>query len=168
LNDLVGDMLLLARPRLPQKEVVDAAQLGRDVVVLAGQSGRGEDVIVRYEGVESLLVSADESQLRQVLWNLVRNAVQTSSAGDEVCVRIEKLPNGAASIAVSDKGPGIPPEARDKIFDAFYTTRSHGTGVGLAVVKRIIDAHGWTIEVTGSEGAKFEVIAPASAVIQPS
>lgn len=167
LNDLVGDMLDLARPRPPQPEPIDVTQLARDVVTLAGTSGRGEDVVVRYEGPESLVLRADGAQLRQLLWNLVRNAVQASSAGDAVLVRIERRASGDVAIIVSDRGPGIPKEARDKIFDAFFTTRSHGTGVGLAVVKRIIDAHGWTVEVSGDDGAVFEVVVPASTVSDP-
>ncbi len=167
LNDLVGDMLDLARPRTPQPEPLDVTQLARDVVTLAGTSGRGKDVLVQFEGPPSLVLRADGAQLRQVLWNLVRNAVQASSAGDAVLVRIERREGGDVSISVSDRGPGIPKEARDRIFDAFFTTRSHGTGVGLAVVKRIIDAHGWTVEATGEQGAVFEVLVPASAVEGP-
>lgn len=163
LNDLVGDMLDLSRPREPQREEVNVSQLAKDVVALATRSGRGEDVLVRYDGLESLRVYADSSQLRQVLWNLVRNAVQASSAGFEVVVRVHMLPSGESAIEVSDHGPGIPVEGRSRIFDAFFTTRSQGTGLGLAVVKRIVDAHGWDIDVVGTEGATFRVRIPLSA-----
>jgi signal transduction histidine kinase len=166
LNDLVDDMLDLARPRVPQPEDLEAAQLARDVVDLAARSGRGEDVHVRYDGLASLHLFADASQLRQVLWNLVRNAVQASSAGDEVIVRTSRTSGGEAAIEVIDQGPGIPSNARDRIFDAFYTTRSHGTGVGLAVVKRIVDAHRWRIEVDGDDGATFRVLVPRDAVVE--
>jgi two-component system, NtrC family, sensor histidine kinase HydH len=164
LNDLVGDMLDLSRPRAPQPEAIDLVPIARDVVMLASQSGRGADVGVRYQGVERLLVMADAGQLRQVVWNLVRNAIQASSAGDEVVVRVSGPVDGAmAELSIVDQGPGIPTDARDRLFDAFYTTRSHGTGVGLAVVKRVIDAHGFTIEVdtVAGEGTTFKVSLPA-------
>ena len=165
LNDLVGDMLELARPRPPALVEVEAAGLARDVVLLAAQSGRGADVSVRYDGPEELRLIADAAQIRQLLWNLVRNAVQASSPGDEVLVRLSRVEGGAA-LEVSDAGPGIPEDAKRRLFDAFFTTRSHGTGVGLAVVKRIIDDHGWTIRVDSADGrgATFSVLIPKSSV----
>jgi signal transduction histidine kinase len=161
LNDLVTDMLDLSRPRAPSKEPLDLAALARDVVALAVRSGRGADVSVRYEGPDALEVIADPGQMRQVLWNLLRNAVQASSAGDEVTVTLRPEPDRVV-LAIADRGPGIPPEARDRLFDAFFTTRSHGVGIGLAVVKRVLDDHGFTVEVdTGDRaGTTFRVAIP--------
>jgi len=71
----------------------------------------------------------------------------------------------AATFAVHDEGAGIPDEARDHLFDQFFTTRSHGTGIGLAVVKRILDAHGWNIEVeSGGVGTTFTVVIPSTSL----
>ena len=105
--------------------------------------------------------------MRQVLWNLVRNGVQASGAGSKVRVAVEESGDRVA-FAVTDQGPGIAPESRQQIFEAFFTTRSHGAGIGLAVVRRIIDDHdryGATIDVraasersgTPGNGATFEV-----------
>jgi signal transduction histidine kinase len=165
LNDLVGDMLELSRRRVPAKREVDLATTARDVVELAEKSGRGADVRVRYQGPREAAVVADAAQIRQVVWNLVRNAIQASSAGDEVRVCVSKDAAGAV-LEISDSGPGIPDEARDRLFDAFFTTRSHGMGIGLAVVKRIVDDHGFTIEVDSSPGAgaTFRVKMPVEQV----
>jgi signal transduction histidine kinase len=158
LNDLVDDMLQLARPRRPVLSRVDIARTAREVVALASQSGRGADVNVRYEGPaenESLVLDADPGQLRQVMWNLVRNAVQASSPGARVTVRVAEQTKGktrSAILEVHDDGPGIGAAARGRLFDAFFTTRSSGMGIGLAVVKRIVDEHGWVIEVESKEG----------------
>jgi signal transduction histidine kinase len=90
--------------------------------------------------------------MRQVLWNLVRNAVQASTAGADVLVRVE--PTGThVLLAVDDHGPGIPPESRNRIFEPFYTTRSKGAGIGLAVVRRIMEDH-------RKHGASFELVSP--------
>jgi len=163
LNNLVSDMMDLARPKKPEPESVDVAALAREVVALASKSDRGGsgDVTVRYKGPsEPLVAECDAAQMRQVLWNLVRNGVQASAAGSTVTVAVEEA-GDRVRMLVTDEGPGIPPEAVERIFDAFYTTRSHGAGIGLAVVRRIIDDHaavGATIDVhSTANGATFEV-----------
>lgn len=170
LNDLVTDMMDYSRPRKPELEELDAALVVREVVRLAGQSGRAvSDVDVRYLGVDAAPVRADGAQLRQLVWNLVRNAVQASSAGDEVRVKVDTDGDDGFVISVEDEGIGIDDEARRRIFDAFFTTRSKGTGVGLAVVKRIADEHEFEISVESEEGkgARFRVRIPRASTSQP-
>jgi two-component system, NtrC family, sensor histidine kinase HydH len=152
LNHLVSDMMDLSGPKKPEAQDVDVAALAREVVELASRSERSGsgDVTVHYRGPETpVLARCDPAQMRQVLWNLVRNGVQATGAGTSVNVSVKAV-GDRIEMAVTDEGPGIAPEAREKIFDAFYTTRSHGAGIGLAVVRRIIDDHrtlGATIEV---------------------
>ena len=162
LNDLVGDMLSLSKPRAPAKHRVDVCSLCRDVVSLAARSGRGGDVVVRFEGPARVEVLADMSQMRQVVWNLVRNAIAASSAGEEVVVRVAQRDDGSVTLEIVDQGAGVAPDARGRLFDAFFTTRSQGVGIGLAVVKRILDDHGFVIEVDSVEprGTTFRVIVP--------
>jgi signal transduction histidine kinase len=167
LNDLVGDMLDLSRPRTPVMGSVDLAAVARDLVTLAVKSGRGGDVGVRYDGLSSAPILADAAQVRQVVWNLMRNAVQASSAGDEVQVRVLDE-GGGRVLEVADRGPGISAEARTRLFDAFFTTRSHGMGIGLAVVKRILDDHGFAVDVIseGGHGTTFRVAIPAASTLE--
>jgi len=142
LNELVGDMVDLSKPRPPLTEATDVASLARDVVALAANAARGSEVHVRYEGPEDeSLARCDGAQMRQVMWNLVRNAVQASSAGSTVTVRVEPGP-ADITLAVDDQGPGVPENAEERIFEDFFTTRTHGAGIGLAVVKRIVEDHG--------------------------
>lgn len=163
LNDLVTDMMNLARPQRPHLACVDAAATAREVVELASQSGRAtSDVDVVYAGAERALVTADSAQLRQLIWNLVRNAVQASHAGSEVTVTVTvagEAERAYAELSVEDHGVGLTEEAKERIFDAFFTTRAQGTGVGLAVVKRIADDHGFsiTVESESGRGAAFTV-----------
>lgn len=165
LNDLVSDMMDLSRPRQPDPTAVDIEALAHDVVALAARSERSGagDVSVVHEGPDApVWALCDGGQMRQVLWNLVRNAVQASAAGSEVIVTVEEN-DTHVRFAVTDEGPGIAPESRQKIFESFFTTRSHGAGIGLAVVRRIIDDHakfGATIDVrsgNAGKGATFEV-----------
>jgi signal transduction histidine kinase len=162
LNDLVGDMVDLSRPRAPQPEAVDVAALSREVVELASNAERASDLTIQYSGPAGAAIArCDGAQMRQVLWNLVRNAVQASSPGKTVTVRVQPRDTNVL-LSVEDAGPGIPQETTDKIFDAFFTTRTHGAGIGLAVVKRIIDDHApmgarITVESGGSGGASFRI-----------
>ena len=116
---------------------------------------------------------ADPALLRQVIWNLLRNAVQASSAGTEVIVRLAGGPDGQGTLAFVDQGEGISPEARHRLFDAYFTTRSQGAGIGLAVVKQIVDDHGFSLEVESKPGEgttfalRFPIEAPAEAPEAP-
>ena len=167
LNELVSDMLDLSRPRPAEIGDVDVSALVREVVALARRSENAGNVSIEIAGAEeTAMARCDGAQIRQVLWNLVRNAVQVSPEHGKVEVRLASR-DGSIELEVQDSGPGIADEARGRIFDAFYTTRSHGAGIGLAVVKRIIDEHapyGASISVeTTSAGAVFRVILPKSA-----
>jgi two-component system sensor histidine kinase HydH len=170
MNDLIGDMMDLARPRTPTKQPMDLAAIVRDVAKLAATSGRGGDVVVQCEGPSDVHIVADPAQMRQVVWNLVRNAIQASSAGSEVTLRWSKDGETGVAFEVNDHGAGIDPEARERLFDAFFTTRSKGMGIGLAVVKRIIDDHEFTIAVDSSEerGTTFAVHIPLSSMAPES
>jgi len=168
LNDLVTDMVDLSKPRKPDLAVVDAATIAREVVALASNSGRAvSDVELRFSTDGSpALVRADSAQLRQLVWNLVRNAVQASEAGASVWVSVNRQA-GSVELAVVDHGVGIDEAQMPRLFDAFFTTRSQGSGVGLAVVKRIADEHGFLIHVKSEagRGATFRVLmAPAEQV----
>jgi len=168
LNQLVTDMIDLSRPREPQLLPVDLAGVIASVVELARSSSHGEGITVRYEGPPTMTVQADHSQMQQVLWNLVRNALQVSPAGSEVVVALTPPDaDGGVRLSVHDQGPGVDEDVKERLFEAFFTTRTHGVGIGLAVVKQIIDAHGFLIDVASKpgDGATFAVRIPNRHVI---
>jgi two-component system sensor histidine kinase HydH len=162
LNDLVGDMVDLSKPRPPSAQATDVAALAREVVALATNAARGSDVRVEYVGPATNAVArCDGAQMRQVLWNLVRNAMQATSAGSIVSVRVDVREREVA-LSVDDKGPGIPEDAGQRIFDESFTTRTHGAGIGLAVVKRIMEDHAamgarLALERAAGGGASFRI-----------
>jgi len=162
LNDLVGDMVDLSKPRPPSVQATDITALSRELVALAGNAARGSDVGVEYVGpLTEVWVRCDGAQMRQVVWNLVRNAMQATAAGSSVLVRL-RVAEREALLSVEDRGPGIPQSAEGRIFEDFFTTRTHGAGIGLAVVRRIVDDHfsmGLTLAVKRAPagGASFEL-----------
>jgi len=167
LNQLVTDMVDLSRPRTPERQIVDLADVVAGVVELSRSSGLGEGVAVRYDGPSSLQIEADRGQMHQVLWNLVRNALQVSPAGGEVKVALNRRADRSVELVVRDHGPGIDETHRERLFEAFYTTRSHGVGIGLAVVKQILDGHDFIIEASTATdgGAQFTVTVPEGRVV---
>ncbi len=108
---------------------------------------------------KDLSVQADEPLLRQVLFNLLMNSVQAVENGGKVEVVIERVKSDEACLAVRDDGPGVSEEIRRNIFRPYFTTHESGTGLGLAVVRQIILAHGWEIEYIPCEagGSIFRI-----------
>lgn len=113
-------------------------------------------------------VPAHRGQIRQVLLNLVSNAIEAMrhASGRPRVLRIRSEPgehNGVA-LSVEDNGIGVAPENTGQIFDVFFTTRSDGMGIGLAVCRSIVEAHGGALNIarTGSDGSVFRIALPGS------
>jgi signal transduction histidine kinase len=104
------------------------------------------------EGPE-LSVEADESLLRQVVFNLLLNSIQFVPQNGLIAVQIEKDQHNEVAVSFADNGPGVPEEARNEIYRPYFTTSAAGTGLGLAVVRQIVLAQHWEIEyIPGKEG----------------
>ncbi len=146
LNHIVGDLLDFARPATPSLHT-ERIDLVLDAATEAALGESRSRILVErdYEpGIPALRI--DERLMRQALINVVLNAVQSMPTGGHLRLRI-KLDGNGVKVEVGDTGPGIPPDVRPRIFEPFFTTRATGTGLGLAVVKRIIDGHRGDIHV---------------------
>ncbi|HZI13674.1 MAG TPA: ATP-binding protein [Myxococcus sp.] len=162
-QQIVEGLLDLSRPGSGPLERVPLREVCEEVVARLRESTRLGEVEVRVEGDASAW--APPQRLRQVLLNLVKNAAEAAGRGGTVALRIEPAPDGGASVAVSDSGPGVKPEDRARLFEPFFTTKSSGTGLGLAVSRAIAEAHGGRIDAdTGPlGGARFTLrLPPAS------
>ncbi len=149
-NELVTTMLELGRPTRPERQHVDLAELANDVALLARRHPSAANVRLTVHSVP-VEASVDPRQIRQVLWNLVKNAVQFSPKGGEVEVRVAS--DGAhARIEVLDHGPGIATTDRARVFEPFFTKRKHGVGLGLAIAKQIAEAHQGTLTLESEPG----------------
>jgi signal transduction histidine kinase len=106
-------------------------------------------------------LQADAAKLRQVLLNLVRNAIEAQPGGGAVELRLRR-DGGMAEIEVVDKGPGMPPEILSQIFEPFFTTKEGGTGLGLPLSRQILHEHGGRIECRSAprRGATFTLSLP--------
>lgn len=116
-------------------------ELLNSVVSLAAHRAQGNSVTITYmRPLEDPEVECDPEQLKQVLLNLLINAIEVSPAHSEVSVAASKGPR-KTTIEVEDRGSGIPEEAIDRIFDPFFTTKPNGTGLGLAISSMIVRQH---------------------------
>ena len=137
------------------------------VVKVAGASGiltvnvpDNVEVSVEFHQ-ESNLIQIDGNYFRRVIINLLTNAVQAMPEGGKLSVKGEKI-DGKSSITITDTGTGISEENMSKLFTPLFTTKAKGTGLGLAVCKRIVDAHNGVISVESveGEGTSFKVLIP--------
>jgi two-component system sensor histidine kinase PilS (NtrC family) len=166
LNGLISDFLAYTGPSLRNVGPVNLADLIGEVIdgVRAGEA-REKGVDVEKLPLKNLFVDGDAEQLKQVLWNLVRNAVQATPAGGRV--RLDLFPQVRqgeryAVATVIDTGTGIDPACTDKIFNPFFTTKEGGTGLGLAISQRIVQMHRGFIEARSQpgHGSTFSVFLP--------
>ena len=169
LNLIVGDLLDFARPLQPKPEPGDIVQVIREA--LASALSTAEKVKAEESYQEGLPpVWMDRRMMRQALINLIVNAAQAMPRGGTLQVRVtgeQRGPRPVVRLELHDEGSGIAPEVRDHIFEAFFTTKASGTGLGLAVVKRIIDEHQGEIALHSSEktGTTFTVWLPINGAI---
>ena len=163
LASLVDEFLDFARPQPLRLAKIDPAQTMGEIARLMTPEAVGAGVVLKSElvGAEAARVEADDERLKQVLLNLVRNAIEATGAGGTVTLRAGAR-EGGALLEVEDDGPGLPsPDA--PIFEPFFTTKSAGTGLGLAIVHRIVGDHGGRITVESRPGRTvFSVVLPGA------
>lgn len=162
LNELVTDMLQFAKPRAPERAKIDLVSVAREVLDLARTSDGPESrVSIVLSGAAHAPAFADAGQIKQVLWNLLRNAAQVSRPGTEITVEVSCSPH-EAELSVLDRGPGVADELRHTIFESFFSGTARGTGLGLAIVKRIAESHEGRVEVHSRDGggSVFSVTIP--------
>lgn len=166
LADIVTDLLDYARPRKLERHKIE---FGRALTELADSfradpSNANIDLRVNVPK-QPVPVELDISQITQVLWNLVRNGSEAMDGTGRLDVDLEELDRDQVRIRVHDRGKGIAPADIDRVFEPFFSTKSGGTGIGLALVHRIVDEHGGKIDVksTLGEGTVFTMELPRRA-----
>jgi len=142
LNRLITDLLDYARPRSEDRRPLDLAEQVAEIVRAFAQERR-EKIRVTSDLRAGVIVDAATGQLRQVIWNLIRNAAEAMPDGGAIAIRLGAEQTQAA-LEVRDDGPGIPRDRVERIFEPFFSTKSGGTGLGLATVARIVADHGGT------------------------
>jgi signal transduction histidine kinase len=162
INRILTELLETARPKPPQFQVKDIAGTAEHAVMFARQQAITKRIMIELNNDEKIPpVDHDPNQINQVLLNLLLNAIQAMEKPGAIHVSLRQ-DHESALITVADEGKGILPENLDNIFRPFFTTKGHGTGLGLSLARRIVEAHGGSIRVRSQvgKGTQFEVRLP--------
>ncbi len=154
LNKIITNFLTYARPRMNNFSEVDLRESINDIVTLLKHSPDiQENHVLECELPESSVnISADPTQLKQIFWNLARNAIQAMPNGGKLSLNLKPLQHNRVQIVFSDTGCGMPPEQVEQLFEPFSNSTTGGTGLGLSIVYQIVRDHNGTINVRSLEG----------------
>ena len=163
LNDIIEEFLSISRSRRLEFKLHDLGELLEQIILLVGDEAKSKGIEIKTWWHESpLVVSMDLDKMKQALFNILNNAMESMSGGGSVTVAIEREGKDLVSVKVSDTGSGLNSDEIKHIFDLDYTTKDKGLGLGLALAHEIIQGHGGEIHVTSQpgEGTRFEILLP--------
>jgi PAS domain S-box-containing protein len=167
-SDIISRLRQLFKKGAPQTNLVDVGEIIQEMVVLLRGEASGYSVSILTElSADSPRVMADRVQLQQVLMNLMLNGIEAmhdTRGGGQLTIKSVMAEGGQLLISVSDTGVGLPPEQADQIFNAFFSTKAQGTGMGLSISRSIVESHGGRLWATSNSGrgATFSFTLPAA------
>lgn len=177
LSRVLSEFLDFTRTAMTHVEPVDIAAVAKNAArLVSSQPGIAEGVtIIDRFPATPMTINADEDLIHRAIFNLLLNAVQASPPNRKVLIEggelqphqlpegLSEFAGGAFGVLVTDQGPGISPEIRDRLFDPFVTTKSGGSGLGLSIVQRAVQAHGGIVTVSApGEETRFTIVLPKS------
>jgi C4-dicarboxylate-specific signal transduction histidine kinase len=167
--EIIGRTRPLFKKGTPQRESMEVNEVIREMIVLLGGEAARYSISVRTELAADLpQVMADRVQLQQVIMNLMINgmdAMKNVDGTSELTIKLQRAGNEQLLVSISDTGVGLPRQQTDQIFNAFFTTKPHGTGMGLRISRSIIESHGgrlWAAD-NSPRGASFCFTLPTKA-----
>ena len=164
LNSLLSDFLNFARPKPPNKNQCNISEILNELVAMLETDKRFEGIHIIQNYPRELMLTVDRDQIRQALWDLAINAAEAMKGEGGLAFRAEMADN--CNISIEDSGPGIDVKIENRIFEPFFSTKEKGTGLGLALVYSVLEAHGGRVTVERSEfgGAKFRLHFPVERI----
>jgi len=167
--EIISRIRLVFKKSAPERELVDVNNVIREMIVLLRGEATKHHISFRTELAADLSnLMGDRVQLQQVVMNLIVNSIDAMKDVDgkrEVAIKSQRAENEHIMVSVSDTGMGLPPQQEDQIFNAFFTTKPHGTGMGLRICRSIVESHGgrlWAAD-NNPRGASFSFTIPFKA-----
>ena len=163
----LSEFINYSRPAVPKPAPVNLPDVINDVARTLSVDMEEKSVDFR-TSLPDLTIDADEGMLRQALFNLLMNAVQSVKHDGRISVNVEVSDDGKAQITIEDNGCGIPEENREEVFRPYFTTGKEGAGLGLSVVQRFVQAHGWSIKNIPADGRGTKFIINGIKILRTS
>jgi signal transduction histidine kinase len=167
--EIIDRIRLLFKKGTPQRELVDVNEVIREMIVLLRNQATRYSIFVRTDLAADIpRIMGDRVQLQQVLMNLIVNsfdAMKDVEGTRSLAIKSQRAENEQVMLSVSDTGVGLPPQQADQIFNAFFSTKAHGTGMGLRISRSIVESHGgrlWAAD-NSPRGASFHFTLPTKA-----
>jgi PAS domain S-box-containing protein len=166
--EIISRVRLLFKKGTPQRALVEVNEIIQEMIVILRSEATRYSISIRTELADLPPVMGDRVQLQQVLMNLMINGIDAMRDVDgtrELVIRSKQAEDGQLMISVSDTGVGLPPKLSEQIFNAFFTTKLQGTGMGLRISRSIVESHGGRLWAAGNaqRGASFYVTLPTQA-----
>lgn len=164
INLIISEFLVLAKPQAPAIKKFSLQKLMANLTLLFSSEFNLKGVVFEehWIGGKNYTLAGEEHSLKQVFINLFKNSIEAIDTQGEIHLSISAKEQGTVSIKISDSGMGMPQESLDRIFEPFYTTKEHGTGLGLLISQKIIQDHGGSLKLTSTpgKGTTAEVLLP--------
>ncbi|WP_240795436.1 ATP-binding protein [Aquibacillus halophilus] len=161
INSITSELLFISKPMTDNRNFERLSEMLSDVVTLLSSQAKLFDVKIILELEEDVSIFCDKTQIKQVLINLIKNAVEEMTEGGEIHIVVESNKHQCA-ISIIDEGPGIPQHILHKLKEPFFTTKKDGTGLGLMISEKIIENHNGTIDIFQNieKGSTFQITLP--------
>lgn len=164
METITSELLFIAKPLTDQKKQESVNNMIEDIVTLLQPQAKINQIEIIFNRSNDVQIYCDRSQIKQVLINLVKNAIEAMEEAGKIEIDIQ-LKQEYVEIKIMDEGPGVPEEIVHKLGEPFFTTKKTGTGLGIMVSKQILEQHQSTLEIKNNneKGSVFQIIFPINA-----
>src|SRR5690606_20230634 len=164
INLIISEFLVLAKPQAPQIKEYDLRKLIGNLSLLFSSEFNLKGIVFteHWSDESDFVLSGEENSIKQVLINLLKNAVESLSPEGHIRLAVSRNVPGMVSVTISDDGSGISEESLKRIYEPFFTTKENGTGLGLLISQKIIQDHGGSLTISSKagEGTQVEILLP--------
>lgn len=168
INDIVSELLLLAKPQKVQFSKTEISNTIEHVISLLETQANMLNVNINFINIQPSIINSEENQIKQLLINIIKNAIEASSSGSTVDVILDVNHDGMTMIQVIDRGNGIPEQSINRLGEPFYSSKEKGTGLGLTVSFKIVEQHGGNITYKSepNKGTTATILLPSLSTTQ--
>lgn len=161
IESITSELLFISKPFVHEKNFVSVQSMVNEVIILLNTQANIHQVHLTTEYINDYEIYCDRSQIKQVLINLIKNAIEATEKAGNVTVKVQSKEE-KVMIDIIDEGPGIPDEHKKKIIEPFFTTKESGTGLGLMITKQILEQHNGELKIESQKGkgSTFRMILP--------